>query len=192
MSDRRRKIYTGTGDKGETGLFGGGRVPKDHHRVQAYGEVDELNSALGLAATLVEEEETRARLGLLQRDLFALGALLATPEAEEGQRRPHLPAPPFGRIEEMESWIDEAAEALDPLQAFILPGGSPGAAALHVARAVCRRSERSGVALARSEPVEEGVLVYLNRLSDLLFMMARLENRRQGVRDALWEGEDGG
>jgi len=181
------KIYTRTGDAGETALFGGGRVPKDHPRVAAYGTVDELNACVGVAVVAAADAQIRERLGRIQHDLFALGSLLATVPPQEGRPRPKgLPALPLGRVPEMEKWMDEAGEELPPLRAFILPGGTPGAAALHLARTVCRRAERQIVHLSTLEEVEAGVVVYLNRLSDLLFTLARLENRRAGVADVEW------
>ncbi len=185
------KIYTRTGDGGETGLFGGGRVPKDHLRVEAYGEVDELNAVLGLAILHLErqgEVEIVARLRLAQADLFAMGAHLATPpDGNDGARR-HLPSLPEERIGQMEAWMDGADEILPPLRSFILPGGSESAAWLHVARTVCRRAERRVVALARSSEVPATLVIYLNRLSDLLFTFARLANRSAGVEDVPWTG----
>lgn len=180
------KIYTRTGDSGETALFGGGRVGKDHPRVAAYGTVDELNAVVGWALTCVRDSRIQERLGLVQHDLLAVGSELATPPPPSGGRRPATPGIPTERVGEMEGWIDEAASELAPLREFILPGGSEGAAALHVARTVCRRAERAVVALG----VEggSGVAVrYLNRLSDLLFVFARLENRRAATPDVTWE-----
>jgi cob(I)alamin adenosyltransferase len=179
-------IYTRGGDSGETGLFGGGRVPKTHPRVAAYGAVDELNSLMGWAITRTTTETVRDRLRTLQHDLFALGAELATPSPAEGRTRPSTPGVPAARVIEMERWIDEAETTLPPLREFILPGGSEGAAALHVARTVCRRAEREVVALGRSEALDPMVLTYLNRLSDLLFTFARLENHGLGADDAVW------
>ena len=181
------KIYTRTGDGGETGLFGGGRVPKDHPRVEAYGTVDELSSSLGNALSALSAPDSEERLTRIQEDLFAIGATLATPPAREGRKRPEVPALPVERIAEMEAWMDEADAALPPLSHFILPGGSPGAAALHVSRAVCRRAERTVVRLAREEDVDEGIVRYLNRLADLLFVLARVENAAAGVPDVQWE-----
>lgn len=181
------KIYTRGGDGGETALFGGGRVPKDHPRVAAYGTVDELNACLGWAVAVVGGAEVRGRLELVQHDLFALGALLATPSASEGRSAPKgLPAPPDARVQEMETWMDEAEERLPELRAFVLPGGSRGAAALHLARTVCRRAERAVVHLDTAESVEAWMLTYLNRLSDLLFTFARLENLEAGTGDVAW------
>jgi cob(I)alamin adenosyltransferase len=181
------KIYTGTGDKGETGLFGGGRVSKSHLRVEAYGSVDELNAALGVAGGVVADGEIRGRVERVQQDLFALGSSLATPGAEDGSAKVDIPALPEERIQEMEGWIDEALEETPPLRTFILPGGSPGASALHLARTVCRRAERGVVRLAEAEGVDLAVLQYLNRLSDLLFALARLENHRASIPDVAWQ-----
>jgi len=180
------KIYTRTGDEGETALFGGGRVSKAEVRVQAYGEVDELNACLGWAITQVASEPIRDRLQQVQHDLFVVGAHLATPEPRPGRRRPETPALPGARVAQMEAWMDEAERELPALTAFVLPGGTPGAAALHMARTVCRRAERGVVALAAAEPVDGEVLQYLNRLSDLLFVFARLENHRAGSADVEW------
>lgn len=189
------KIYTRTGDRGETGLFGGRRVPKDDLRVDAYGEVDELNSVLGVAISRLDaagEEEVSAGLRRIQADLFTLGANLATPAPEDGGRRnSFIPDLPAGRAEEMERWIDEAEGELEPLKTFILPGGTEAAAALHLARTVCRRAERRVVSLAREAHIEDAVVVYLNRLSDLLFTLARLANGRAGLPDVPWEPERG-
>jgi len=184
------KIYTRTGDRGDTALFGGGRVPKTHPRVQAYGTVDELNSFLGRAITRVGSGEIRERLSSIQHDLFTLGSHLATPPAREGRARPHLPPLPRDRVTQMEVWIDEAEGELAPLRAFILPGGSEGAAELHVCRTVCRRVERMVVRLGPDEPECEAIIQYLNRLSDLLFTLARLENHRAGAPDVEWRKEE--
>lgn len=190
------KIYTRTGDRGETGLFGGGRVPKDDLRVEAYGAVDELNAVVGLAAVAMEtdgDEEIVVRLRTIQADLFNIGSHLATPTAEEGGRAAsHLPELPAERIAEMERWMDEAEAELEPLRSFILPGGGESAARLHLARTVCRRAERRVITLSREAKLEEGVIIYLNRLSDLLFTLARLANRRTGTPDIAWSGMGGG
>jgi cob(I)alamin adenosyltransferase len=180
------KIYTRTGDDGETALFGGGRVGKDHTRVAAYGAVDELNAVLGWALTQLRDDATRERLEEIQHDLFTLGSDLATPAAREGRTRPQTPDLPVDSVDRMELWMDEADSELPSLRAFVLPGGTPGAAALHVARTVCRRAERCVVHLAGAEPVNEVVVRYLNRLSDLLFTFARLENQRSGRGDVEW------
>jgi cob(I)alamin adenosyltransferase len=188
------KIYTRTGDLGETGLFGGQRVPKDHTRVEAYGDVDELNAVLGLAMGQLATEdlpEVARRLRVLQGDLFILGANLATPSPEDGGRRnDYIPSLPGERIAEMEEWIDVAEEEMAPLTSFILPAGTPGAATLHLARTVCRRAERRLVALSRSATVDPDAIRFLNRLSDLLFVWARLANHRAGVPDIPWERDD--
>jgi cob(I)alamin adenosyltransferase len=181
------RIYTRTGDAGETALFGGGRVRKDHARVVAYGSVDELNSVVGWALAELAAHDTVERLALVQHDLFAIGAELATPPAREGRRRPETPPVPSARIAEMEAWMDAMDSELPALDRFILPGGTRSAAALHVARTVCRRAERAVVTLAGAEPVEPDVIVYLNRLSDLLFVCARLENARAGRPDIPWK-----
>ena len=180
------KIYTRTGDAGDTGLFGGGRVSKDHSRVAAYGTVDELNAHIGVAVSAVADSEIRGRLETIQHDLFTIGADLSSAPKQDGTRHEHLPELPMTRVGQMERWIDEADRELAPLQNFILPGGGPGAAALHVARTVCRRAERAVVHLATLEPVEEDIVIYLNRLSDLLFTLARMENHRSGVPDVVW------
>lgn len=181
------KIYTRTGDQGETALFGGGRVSKDHVRVAAYGTVDELNALIGWCIIQVADVTIRERLEMLQHDLFGLGSALATPPAREGRTRPDTPPLPEARIAEMERWIDQADGELAELRAFVLPGGTAGAAALHMARTVCRRAERSVVRLAAAEAVDAIVIRYLNRLSDLLFTLARLENHRSGVDDVEWQ-----
>ena len=180
------KIYTRTGDTGETGLFGGTRVPKDNVRVDAYGTVDELNATIGWAVAQVSDAEIRGRLALLQHDLFSLGSNLATPPVQERGKKPKLPPMPTQRVEEMEAWIDAADTELPALRAFVLPGGCPGAAALHVARTVCRRAERAVVRLSGTKGSEAELLAYLNRLSDLLFTLARLENHRNGAGDIEW------
>lgn len=181
------KIYTRTGDRGETALFGGGRVRKDHDRVEAYGTVDEVNATIGWAISAVADATIRERLESLQHDLFVLGSDLATPPPADGRRRPETPDLPRHRVEEMERWMDEADSELPPLRAFVLPGGTPGAAALHMARTVCRRAERAVVALAATNEVDDTVIVWLNRCSDLLFTLARLENHRSGVSDVEWK-----
>lgn len=180
------KIYTRTGDEGTTALFGGGRVSKDHPRVTAYGTVDELNAVVGQAVCALQDQEVRERLSRIQHDLFAVGAVLATAHQDDRPTPKGVPDLPTGRIAEMERWMDEATEELPALRAFILPGGVPGAAALHLARTVCRRAERAVVHLATLEPVDETVVVYMNRLSDMLFTWARLENHRAGHGDVEW------
>jgi len=180
------KIYTKTGDTGDTGLFGGGRVRKDHPRVEAYGDVDELNAALGLARSIEMMPRIDEVLVPIQRDLFAIGALLATPDT--GKMREQLAKARIddARIGELERAIDEGERELEPLKAFILPGGTPKSAALHVARTVCRRAERRVVHLAGDIDVPQTAVVYLNRLSDLLFVLARVANRRAGAGEVTW------
>ena len=178
------RIYTKTGDAGETGLFGGGRVPKDDARVDAYGEVDELNAAIGLARSMDAPPELDALLATLQDQLFTVGATLATPKSAKASS--YIPKLDPAWVEAMEQKLDAFAEALPPLTSFILPGGSKAASALHLARTVCRRAERRVVPLARAGEVEAQIVVYLNRLSDLLFSAARMANLRAGVQDVAW------
>lgn len=180
------KIYTRTGDDGGTALFGGERVPKAHARVEAYGTVDELNAVVGVAITRLGDPQIGDRLRTIQHDLFTLGADLATPPPRPGRKRPETPKLPTGRVADMEAWMDAADEELPPLRAFVLPGGTEGAAALHLARTVCRRAERAVVAMEDGDSVSEGIIPYLNRLSDLLFTFARLENHRAGLPDVEW------
>jgi cob(I)alamin adenosyltransferase len=182
----RVKIYTRTGDSGETALFGGGRVSKDHPRTSAYGDVDELNSAIGVARTTAPAELFDELLDGVQRDLFAIGGRLATPEPEKVAKAIAKAVLPPERVESFERVMDDAEGELPPLRAFVLPGGTPKAAALHLARTVCRRAERSAVRLAREEDAPAEILVYLNRLSDLLFTLARLANHRAGQGDTTW------
>ena len=181
------KIYTRTGDEGETGLFGGPRVRKDAQRVEAYGAVDELNAVLGGAVAALDDGALRAMLIEVQSTLFDLGGELATPAVREraaaGQLAPQVPVE---AIEQLERWIDELEEELEPLTQFILPGGAPAAATLHHARTVCRRAERRAVTLSASEDVSGEALRYLNRLSDFLFVAARAVNRRAGVDEPRW------
>jgi cob(I)alamin adenosyltransferase len=179
------KIYTRTGDQGSTGLFGGGRVSKHHPRVAAYGEVDELNSVIGLIRATPPDLED-ALLESIQRDLFTIGGHLATPDPEKVRAALEKATLSDDQVAAFERAIDAATEALPPLKAFILPGGSPKAAAFHLGRTVCRRAERQLVALAAEAPVPELFLVYLNRLSDLLFVLARLANHRAGRPDVTW------
>ena len=180
------KIYTKTGDAGQTSLLAGGRVSKDSIRVAAYGDVDELNAVLGIVLTTDPMEFERPLLESVQRDLFAIGARLADPTAHEVERVAERTALPAGRVAEFEQAIDRYEGELPPLKAFILPGGSPKAAALHLARTVCRRAERAVVTLHATAEVPAEILVYLNRLSDLLFMLARLANHRAGATDTAW------
>jgi cob(I)alamin adenosyltransferase len=180
-----QRIYTRTGDSGDTGLFGGGRVAKSHPRVEAYGAVDELNAVLGWIGTVATEPRVRTELPALQADLFAVGAHLAT-DVPEGRPVPKLPPLPVARIKALEDWIDDAESLLPELRSFILPGGSAGGAALHIGRTVCRRAERRVVELAREQDIDASIVVYLNRLSDLLFVLARLENQHAGEAEQPW------
>ena len=178
------KIYTKTGDEGETGLFGGTRVSKASRRVATYGDVDELNSVIGVARLHPIDDNTDALLAQIQSELFNLGAeLAARPGKDVG-----VPLVDDSQVAALERAIDESESELSPLTSFVLPGGSPGAAHLHVARCVCRRAERSVVALLTDGEVRLEVLRYLNRLSDLLFTLARLANHRAGVQDVPWRG----
>jgi len=180
------RIYTRTGDSGETGLFGGGRVAKDNARVAAYGDVDELNSALGVARAAEPGAMFDPELEAIQRDLFSIGGHLATPDPEKVRAALEKASLSSSRIQEFETAMDAADAELPPLRAFVLPAGTPKAAALHLARTVCRRAERSVVSLARQQPVPELFLIYLNRLSDYLFTLARLANLRAGRGDVPW------
>jgi cob(I)alamin adenosyltransferase len=180
------RIYTKTGDSGETALFGGGRVTKDHPRVAAYGDVDELNSVIGIIRATEPPGLFDPLLESIQRDLFSIGGHLATPDPERVRKALEKAALSPDRVGEFERVMDEAERELPPLKAFVLPAGSPKASALHVARTVCRRAERSVVHLAQSSDVPALFLIYLNRLSDLLFTLARLANRRAGVTDVTW------
>ncbi len=180
------KIYTKTGDAGTTGLFGGGRVPKDDSRVEAYGDVDELNAVIGVARSIEILPRIDEVLVPIQRDLFAIGALLATPDRDKMAQHLHKARIDQGRIAELEHAIDDGESELDPLTAFIIPGGSPKAAALHVARTVCRRAERHVVRLQHEVELPPLAVIYLNRLSDLLFTLARVANRRAGAGEVTW------
>ena len=175
------KIYTRTGDRGETGLLGGGRVPKDDPRVEAYGTVDEANSVLGLLVVHLDPE-MGAVIHTIQRTLFDVGAELATP----GPGR--VGAVTAEQVASLEALIDRWEEELTPLRQFILPGGGAPAAICHLARAVVRRAERRTVALAHSAEINPEILRYLNRLSDCLFVLARVLNHRRGIADVPWEG----
>src|SRR5215213_2152239 len=180
------KIYTKTGDAGDTGLFGGGRVPKDDPRVEAYGDVDELNAVIGMARAVEVMPRIDEVLVPVQRDLFAIVALLATPDRDKMAQHLQKARIDEHRIAELEQAIDDSESELEPLRAFILPGGTPKAAALHVARTVCRRAERHVVTLQRAVELPELVVIYLNRLSDLLFTLARVANKRAGAGEVTW------
>jgi cob(I)alamin adenosyltransferase len=178
------RIYTRTGDAGETGLIGGRRVSKDDPRVEAYGTLDEANGALGVLAAHVDGD-TVAEIRAMQRALFDIGAVLASPQPGA------LPPVAAEATAHLEALIDGWEAALDPLRVFILPGGSAPAAFCHLARTVVRRAERRVVSLARTEPLDPEILRYLNRLSDALFVMARVLNRRAGITDLPWEARRG-
>ena len=177
------KIYTRTGDTGETSLFSGDRARKDDPRVDAYGEIDELNAWLGLARASPLDPALAAELVALQRDLFALGAQLADP-ADKLAPRVTKAVIADDDVTRLEALIDRLEEGLPPLRRFILAGGTPTGAALHVARTVCRRAERRMVAL--DPPIDPVLLRYVNRLSDLLFVLARSANQRGGVPETEW------
>lgn len=176
------KIYTKTGDRGETALFGGMRVRKDHPRVAAYGTVDELNAHLGTAAAHVQNEQLRAHIRRIQHQLFFMGAQLAADPTKDPSKL-KLPDLTDEDIAQLEEHIDRSESTLEPLTQFILPGGSHASCALHVARTVCRRAERAIVLLAETDQVDHRTLVYINRLSDLLFSWARYCNQENQVQD---------
>lgn len=179
------KIYTKTGDQGETGLFGAGRVSKDSPRIQAYGSVDELNALLGVVQSLTDLEEVQEDLKKIQNDLFDVGSVLATPDPKQLEK-----IGSFVGSEDMiflEKKIDFLEKDLSPLKNFILPGGDEVAAQLHVARTVCRRAERDIVHLNTLEKIDSQIVVYMNRLSDFLFVLARWVNFKKGVVEPLWE-----
>lgn len=181
---RITKVYTRTGDDGTTALGAGRRVAKDSARVEAYGTVDELNSFLGVTIAAGLDATLLGPLGEIQNDLFHLGSDLCVTEEDKAARP--VPKIESRHVTALETLIDRLSADLPALENFVLPGGTRGAAHLHAARAVCRRAERLVVALAKSEAVGDQVIVYLNRLSDALFVMARWENRRKGVSDVLW------
>jgi cob(I)alamin adenosyltransferase len=184
---RLTRIYTRQGDTGDTHLGDMTRARKTHPRVVAYGDVDELNSVLGVARAHGLDPRTDRRLRAVQNDLFDLGADLCRPHGPEGEERLRIVPSQIARLER---WCDEVNETLEPLSSFVLPAGSPQAAALHHARAVCRRAERSAVALSDAERASAEAVRYLNRLSDLLFILARAANR-DGAGDVLWVPGEG-
>ena len=181
------KIYTRTGDDGTTGLVGGSRVKKTDTRVQAYGDIDELNSHIGLCATLCEPANLaslREKLLLIQNELFDIGSELACPS---GSSAPTIPTTTEPQVSRLEQWIDELNTNLPTLQSFVLPGGSLPNAHLHISRCVCRRAERSILTLHEIEPVNEHLRHYVNRLSDLLFVMCRAAAALTGAQEFLWK-----
>ena len=180
------KIYTKTGDKGETGLFDGTRVPKHDPRVEAYGDVDELNALLGTVRAFLNDREIGEVLASVQRDLFAVGAQLADPKFGQRNRKEKVELSE-AQVKALEEAIDRCETELPPLKHFILPGGSHAGALLHLGRTVCRRAERRIVALKdQGISIPAILLVYINRLSDLLFILARVVNHRQEVEEAYW------
>lgn len=179
------KIYTKTGDKGETGLFGGERVSKDSLRISAYGTIDELNSFIGLAITEIKDIGIKENLLKIQNQLFVVGSDLATPKNEKSNKL-NIKRTPASFYTDIEKMIDEYDGQLEELRNFILPGGSKGAALLHVCRTICRRAEREVVALKNSVTIGENIIIFLNRLSDLLFVLSRFENKVSNHPDTIW------
>lgn len=175
------RIYTRTGDKGETSLVDGTRVLKSNARVETYGTIDELNATIGLTRSFLQDKIIDQWLGSIQSELFNIGSTLATPPGKSVPKRVQLPS-----AESLEDLIDKCDEEIPPLKNFILPGGTNAAAGLHLARTICRRAERRLVALAKEEIVDPIILKYINRLADLLFSLARLENYRRGIEEAKW------
>ncbi|MBC7809205.1 MAG: cob(I)yrinic acid a,c-diamide adenosyltransferase [Akkermansiaceae bacterium] len=186
------KIYTRTGDTGDTGLYGGQRVSKDDVRVESYGAVDEANAALGVAAAHLTDNELIALVARLQSELFVVGADLATPLDRDKQAgKAIVPRIGENHVAALEPLIDTYESELAPLRNFILPGGNPGSAYMHLARTILRRAERRTVTLLRTDPAgtNEAVVPYLNRLADLLFVLSRVANHRAGVADVPWTRE---
>ncbi len=179
------KIYTKTGDKGDTGLFGGERVSKSSDRIEAYGTVDELNSFIGLAVAEVKDKKVKELLQKIQNELFTVGSDLAAPETEKNTKL-KIVRVPEKFFTDAEKSIDYFEEKLDLLKNFVLPGGSKSSALLHVCRSVCRRAERRVVKLSSCDKVNKNILIYLNRLADLFFVLARYENKAAGVTDTKW------
>lgn len=179
------KIYTKTGDKGETGLLGGERVSKSSLRIEAYGTIDELNSFIGLAINEVTDESIKKVLNRIQNQLFVVGSDLAAPKSKKTSKL-IIARTPKKFYKDLEKAIDFYDSKLEPLRNFILPGGSKGAALLHICRAICRRAERNVVALNHTVKVGENIIIFLNRLSDLFFVLARFENKCQNIPDVKW------
>jgi cob(I)alamin adenosyltransferase len=180
------KIYTKTGDKGETGLFGGERVSKDSIRISAYGTIDELNSFIGCSITEIKDTSIKENLIKIQNYLFAVGSDLATPETENNAKL-NIQRTPEWFYKEIEKMIDHYDAQLEELKNFILPGGSKAASLLHICRTVCRRAEREVVALKNSVTISENIIIFLNRLSDLLFVLSRFENKVSNHPDTIWD-----
>ncbi len=182
------KIYTKTGDRGDTSLYGGRKVPKHDARVEAYGTVDELNASIGLALAFDDDTLGMGELVDVQSDLFTIGATLAAARPKAAREKGTIPELPAERVEALEAWIDRLDAGLETLDAFILPGGSPAGAHLHAARTVCRRAERAVTRLLPDRPdLADGIVPYMNRLSDLLFTLARSVNDIAGTGEARWE-----
>ena len=184
------KIYTKSGDKGETGLFGGERVPKSSRRIEAYGTIDELNSFIGLVVEETKSEEVKEVLESIQSQLFIAGSDLAAPLTEKSSKY-DIPRVPKEFFENAEKQIDKFDAELKPLSNFILPGGCRASAMLNICRTICRRAERKVVKLNESEQVGENILIFLNRLSDLFFVLARYENMISGFLDVIWKPKSG-
>lgn len=192
MAIRITRVYTRTGDNGDTDLVGGRRIPKDSARIESYGTIDELNSIVGLARAFNEEQLSRAEpyrfldrvLCQIQNELFDLGSQLATPPESY---RPGMFRVGDEDVKRLEEIMDQCQADLEPLKSFVLPGGGRVGAYLHQCRTVCRRAERDILRLSRSEPVDEAVLRYVNRLSDLFFVLSRWVNKQDGAREYLWE-----
>lgn len=182
------KLYTKKGDDGRTALFGEGRVSKDHIRICAYGEIDELNSTIGVALSMCKLEPIAKILQALQPRIFDVGTDLCTPD--ESPARRYVTAIDESMVTELENWIDEICEQLTPLKQFILPGGTVTAAHLHHARTVCRRAERVLITMNRTRTINCYIIHWVNRLSDLLFAMARYANHLEGVEDIPWSPKD--
>lgn len=181
-------FFTRTGDNGETNLFSGERISKNSQRMSVEGNLDELNSLVGLSITQIKDENMRNILFQVQNDLFVIGSEIATPEKEKvSYKIPEITADHVRRIED---YTNEIGNKIEPLQKFILPGGTVNAALFHTVRAVCRRTERSIVALAENEKINEEILKYCNRLSSLFFVLARFENKNSGVKDVEWNSQN--
>ncbi|HQF43159.1 MAG TPA: cob(I)yrinic acid a,c-diamide adenosyltransferase [Ignavibacteriaceae bacterium] len=179
------KIYTKTGDKGQTSLFGGERVPKNSQRLKAYGTIDELNSFIGFAITEVNSEEVKSVLKDLQPKLFVIGSDLATPQTEKNKKL-KITRTPDDFVSEVEKLIDKFESQLEVLKKFILPGGSKGAALLHICRTIARRAEREIVALKNTDEIGDNIIIFMNRLSDLFFVLSRFENKYSNIPDTKW------
>ena len=182
------KIYTKTGDKGETGLFGGERVSKDSNRICAYGTIDELNSFIGYAITEIKDKSVKENLLKIQNYLFTIGSDLATPEFEKNSKL-NIQRTPESFFQQIEKMIDHYEARLDELRNFIIPGGSKSSALLHICRTVCRRAEREVVALKKTVTIGDNIIIFLNRLSDLLFVLSRFENKVSNHPDTIWNSK---